>query len=136
MVYIRHIIGSVYIFGILILAITVLYHIFAGIVPPVLTSTVSPIVAFLDEWSLKISYPIAIVVNWALQYLSFLNPYIPVTNTGIFGAQIHWIPLFALFVYTGILKFIDETVLKVRIKKIKQNYEEQNRNKPKSLFDE
>lgn len=135
MVYIRHIIGSVYISGILLLAITVLYHIFAGIFPPVLTSEIAPIVTFFDVWSLRISFPVAVIVNWVMQYLAFLNPYIPVTDTGIFGAQIHWIPLFSLFVYTGILKFIDDAVLKSRVNKIKANYEKQNSDKPRSLFD-
>lgn len=136
MVYVRHIIGSVYICGILLLAITVLYHIFAGIIPSVLTSQVAPIVTFLDVWSLRISFPVEVIVNWALQYLTFLNSFIPVTNTGILGAQIHWIPLLALFVYTGILKYIDDTILKARVKKIKQNYEKQNTDKPRSLFED
>ncbi|MGD9581332.1 MAG: hypothetical protein AB7V50_08155 [Vampirovibrionia bacterium] len=136
MVYIRHIIGSLYILAILILAFTVLYYIFAGFIPPVLASSIEPAVSFLDLWSFRISFPVAVIIEWLLKYLTFLNPYIPVTDTGILNAQIHWVPLIALFIYSGILKFIDDKILQSKVKKIKEEYDKEKANRRKSLFDE
>ena len=122
MLLIRRLIGTIYILGILILAITVLYYLFAGILPSMFKDTVNPLIAFLDNASAIISKPIAIVVDFILKFLPFLGGIFPVTNTGIIGAQIHWVPLLSLFIYTGILKAIDEFFLRNNVNKIEKNY--------------
>ena len=97
MLLIRRLIGTIYIFGIIILALSVLYYIGSGIIPPVLKDPIQPGISFINSWADKISLPIAIIVDFILELLPFLRGLLPVTNTGILGAEIHWVPFFCTF---------------------------------------
>jgi hypothetical protein len=122
---IRQFIGTLYILGILILAFDIIYYLVWGMLPPVFKSTVGDAVMFIDRIAEILSWPVAWLVNYILSFLpSFFDRLLPITHTDIFGARIAWVPIFALFIYTGILKAIDEIVLKNKIDEIHNNYKE------------
>jgi len=123
---IRQTIGFVYILAILILAFDVLYGLFNGFVPIVLKEQISFTVTMLQDISNTISMPVAYIVNLILSYLPISSKeFFPVTDTGIMQAQIKWVPIFSLFIYTNIIKYINDTFLKHKIDNIHKNYNNQ-----------
>jgi hypothetical protein len=122
---IRTTIGLAYITGILILAFDALYNLFAGILPPVFKSVIESPVQLILNISEILSFPVSFVLDRVMAYMpSFISGFYPVTTTDILGARIMWVPILALFLYTGILKAIDEMVLKSRVDNIHRQYKE------------
>lgn len=119
---IRQFIGFVYILCVLILSIDVLYYIFHGFIPSIIRGSLDSFMTFIGAATGIIAIPVAIGLDFVIKLLPFLGSFMPVTNTGIIEAQIHWVPLIALFVYSAILKAIDEFFLKVKITNIDNDY--------------
>jgi hypothetical protein len=59
---------------------------------------------------------------------SFISRLYPITNTEILGAKIAWCPLITLFIYTAILKSIDDYILGKKITKIQKVYNQTDKN--------
>lgn len=123
---IKQTVGFIYIIAILILAFDVLYALFGGIIPGIVKNHIMFMVATLENISANIAMPIDYLVKMLLDYLpGSIREFFPITDTGIFQAQIKWIPILSLFIYTNILKFINDKLLKQKINNIHKNYSQQ-----------
>lgn len=112
----------------IIVALDALYYIFQGILPSVIIEMIKPFMATIGEWSDILCWPVAYVFNFFFNLIpGDASQFFPIMETGIWGAEIHWIPVISVFVYTGILKFIDETTLK---SKMTSMHQQQNQNRP------
>lgn len=120
---VRQVVGVIYITGILILSFDVIYYLAYGLLPPIFKDLVAPGVMFLDQIAQLLCTPIAFVVDRILDFLpGIFRQFFPMTNTDIVGARIAWVPIIALFIYTGILKAIDDFYLKKNLKDIQKQY--------------
>jgi hypothetical protein len=127
---IRRLIGTIYILGILILAFDVLFYIFQGFLPSVLLDYFASGLALVHKCSDYLSIPVAFVLDFAVSHIPFIGSFVPVLKTEIFNAEIHWAPLFSLFIYSGILKWFDEVILKSKVNKIENNYKKNQQAAP------
>lgn len=125
MVVIRNFIGLAYILGILILAFDSLFWLFHGFVPPLFMSLIESPASILHECSNFLSMPVSWFINLLTGAIPFLGGILPVTQTDIFQAEIHWAPLLSLFIYSGLLRAFDNFVLKSRMNEIQSGYQNQ-----------
>lgn len=124
MQFIRSIFGFAYLIGVLIIAFDCLYYLFYGMVPSVLKPGIEFYVNYIDNLASILCLPVAIIVEFLLSHLpAFFRSFLPITNTDIMGAQIAWVPILSLFLYTGILKTIDDYYLKSSFNKVKKNHQ-------------
>lgn len=130
MVVIRHLIGMIYIFGILILAFESLYWLFHGFIPPLFSSIIAAPSSFVHECAAFLSQPVSWLLGLLISAVPFVSGFIPVTTTDIFQAEIHWAPLLSLFLYSGILRAFDTFVLKSKMNQIQNNYQNQQNEQP------
>ncbi|MEW5821076.1 MAG: hypothetical protein AB1782_12865 [Cyanobacteriota bacterium] len=119
---IRRFIGTIYIIGILILAFDVLYYIFQGFLPSIFIEYCSACFAYIHTGATILSLPLVIVIDFIVSHVPFMGSFLPVLKTEIFSAEIHWAPLFSLFIYTGILKWFDEFILKSKVNSLENKY--------------
>lgn len=124
MALLRQIIGILYMLAILLLAFNIIYNVVNGIVPTQIKTFMASGIDTIDYIVQVVCFPIAKLVDMLLEILPpYAKKILPITQTDLMGVRIVWVPLISLFLYTYILKSIDDYYLSKKFDFIKKRYD-------------